>query len=91
MAPLSTTHQPERRSDFRKRVLKSGTIEFSGAGAISCVVRNQTLTGACLEFESPIGIPDRFALKISDDAARYECIVIWRRSNRVGVRFDWSK
>ena len=43
----------------RKRVLKSGTIEFGG-GVIDCAVRNLSETGAALSVESPVGIPSDF-------------------------------
>ena len=43
------------KSSLSKRILKAGRIEF-GFGAIDCVVRNVSLTGASLEVESPVGI-----------------------------------
>ena len=49
----------ERRATLRRRVLKAGTIEFGGA-TISCSVRNFSASGAALDVQSPIGIPDRF-------------------------------
>lgn len=38
----------------RQRVLKAGSIEFGG-GAIDCVVRNLSPTGAAIEVESQAG------------------------------------
>ena len=38
----------EKRDTDRNRVLKSGAIEFNG-GAIDCVVRNISETGAALD------------------------------------------
>jgi hypothetical protein len=51
----------EKRISPRRRVLKAGTIEFNG-GAIDCMVRNLSTTGAALDVTSPIGIPQRFTL-----------------------------
>src|SRR5712675_1363394 len=45
----------------RQRVLKAGKIEFSG-GAIDCVIRNISETGAAIEVASPVGIPAEFNL-----------------------------
>src|SRR5438094_637227 len=41
----------ETRRDLRHRVLKAGSISFSG-GAIDCTVRNLSTTGAALKVAS---------------------------------------
>jgi hypothetical protein len=57
----------EKRTGFRKRILKADRIDF-GVGAIDCVVlRNVSETGASLEVSSPVGIPDKFELIIVAD------------------------
>lgn len=53
----------DHRSTLRHRVLKAATISFGG-GAISCTVRNLSVSGASLEVASPIGIPETFALEM---------------------------
>lgn len=78
----------ERRVTLRQRMLKAGTIAFNRAGGISCTVRNMSPTGACLEVESQIGIPDRFTLVIESDHLRRSCRVAWRKNKRLGVAFD---
>ncbi len=78
----------ERRRVVRRRILKSGTIAFNRAGGISCSVRNISNAGACLEIESPFGIPDEFALVIDGDHIQHPCHVAWRRDKRMGVAFD---
>ncbi len=77
----------EKRSDPRMRVLKAGTIAFGG-GAIDCTVRNVTVSGALLEVESPVGIPQRFVLVIPADHISRSCRLIWASDHRIGVRFD---
>jgi hypothetical protein len=77
----------ERRSDPRQRVLKPGTIEFNRAGGVSCTVRNVSATGACIEVESPLGIPESFDLMIKGDQLIHHCKVMWRTMHRVGVSF----
>ena len=77
----------EHRSAPRHRVLKAATIEFGGGG-IDCVVRNMSETGAALEVQSPVGIPDHFTLVIPQDHASRPCRVMWRKEKRIGVTFE---
>jgi PilZ domain len=72
---------------LRQRILKAGTISFDRAG-IDCTVRNVSGTGACLEIESPVGIPNNFTLVISKDNLKRPCRVAWRSARRIGIRFD---
>jgi hypothetical protein len=76
----------EQRDCRRQRVLKSGTIAFNGA-AITCVVRNISLTGAALEVESQNGIPAAFDLIIAPGKFSEHCHVLWRKDKRIGVVF----
>jgi hypothetical protein len=76
----------ENRIATRKRVLKTGAIEFGG-GVIDCTVRNLSDTGAALSVESPVGIPTEFNLIVSDQVKRM-CRVVWRKENRLGVAFS---
>ena len=78
---------PEHRIIPRKRMFKAGTLEFNRAGAISGIVRNLSDTGAMIEVESVIGVPDDIILYIEADDFRRECKVVWRKSTRIGVRF----
>lgn len=79
----------ERRAGPRNRQLKSGTIEFNG-GAIDCVVRNASTSGAALEVASPLGIPDQFTLVIANDRTTRRCRLVWRSERRIGVMFAAS-
>jgi hypothetical protein len=77
----------EKRALNRHRVLKAATIEFGGS-AIDCTLRNLSATGAALCVPSPLGIPDKFDLVVSRDALRFACRVVWRKAERIGVRFE---
>ncbi len=77
----------ERRSSPRRKVFKAGTIEFNRAGGVSCVVRNLSQTGACLEVETPLGIPESFRLMIERDHLIHQCNLVWRSVHRIGVAF----
>lgn len=77
----------EHRISPRRRVLKAGSIQFSG-GAIDCAVRNLSKTGAALEVFTPLFIPDRFTLVVPSDQLTRPCHVVWREQRRIGVAFD---
>jgi hypothetical protein len=77
----------EKRNITRHRVLKAGTIEFGG-GAIDCMVRNMSNTGAALDVSSPIGIPEHFTLVFPADGLHMPCHVVWRKEKRIGVAFN---
>jgi hypothetical protein len=78
----------ERRSNPRRRVLKAGRIAFGRAGGFDCMIRNLSDKGACLEVESPVGIPDSFTLVVPHDAIMRHVHVQWRQAKRIGVVFD---
>jgi hypothetical protein len=77
----------EQRTTPRRRVLKAGTIEFGG-GAVNCMVRNMSNTGAALDVASPEGIPEHFTVILPTDGHRIPCQVVWRKEKRIGVTFD---
>jgi hypothetical protein len=79
----------ERRKSVRQRVFKAGKIEFNRAGGLSCLVRNLSTTGACIEVESSLDIPRAFGLWIGNDQI-YHCKVAWRSKHRIGVAFTQS-
>jgi len=76
-----------KRASPRKRVLKAGTIEFGG-GAITCMVRNMSDTGAMLDVVTPVGIPDHFTLVLRANKHRMPCRVVWWKEKRIGVVFN---
>ena len=77
----------ENRRSNRRRILKSGFVEFGG-GAISCIVRNISDGGAALDVTSPFGIPDEFNhVMEADRSDQRRCRVAWRRIGRIGVIF----
>jgi hypothetical protein len=71
----------------RRRVLKAGSIQLGGAGAIDCTVRNISETGAALEVVTPLFIPDRFTLVVPTDQLQRSCHIVWRKEKRIGVAF----
>jgi hypothetical protein len=51
----------QRRAVPRKPVLMSGAIQFAG-GAVNCLVRDMTISGAALDVAELLDIPERFIL-----------------------------
>ena len=76
----------ERRKTQRHRTLKAGNIIFNNGGGVTCMVRNMSTVGACLEVTSQLGIPDAFTLVIESDNIRRRCHIGWRSEKRIGCR-----
>ena len=76
----------ENRKTVRLRTLKAGVIAFD-RGSISCVVRNVSASGACLEVTSLLGVPDTFTLLMESDQIRQQCHVTWMKDKRIGIQF----
>jgi PilZ domain len=77
----------ERLAIPRKPVLMSGAIQFAD-GAINCLVRDMTISGAALDVADPHDIPERFNLVFKADGTHIPCHVVWRQEERIGVAFD---
>lgn len=74
---------PDRRNFPRQRIFKGADAIWHKGAFIDCVVHNISVGGACLQVNEPI--PDVFLLVLDDDPQA--CRVVWRKANRVGVRF----
>ena len=87
MGRIHESGMSENRRAPRLRTLKGGSILFGAAATIDCVIRNISETGAALEVESPVGIPEEFTLLIKGEIIKRKCRVAWRSAKRIGVRF----
>lgn len=77
---------PDRRVEQRRRSYKGATLNFnSGFGSFDCIVRNQSAHGARLSFGDIRGVPNRFELRISGEAAPRIADVRWRQADALGV------
>jgi hypothetical protein len=77
----------DKRTASRSRVLKPGLIEVDG-GAINCMVRNISNTGAALDVGSLVEVPEHFTLTLPAEGHHVPCRVVWRKERRLGVAFD---
>ncbi|WP_417668014.1 PilZ domain-containing protein [Roseibium sp.] len=78
----------EQRQTNRKRTLKGGRIVFGGLSQVfDCTIRNTSETGALLVLPSTLGVPGAFLLYVDNECTRRPVEVVWRREDRMGVRF----
>ncbi|MET0633046.1 MAG: PilZ domain-containing protein [Xanthobacteraceae bacterium] len=75
----------DRRISPRMRTLKGGQIFWSIGSPVTCIVRNLSETGACLEVHTPV--PQNFELVFDGNELRRSCRVVWRKESRIGVKF----
>jgi PilZ domain len=78
----------EKRAVPRHRVLKGGTLAFSGGGGVDCTVRNISSNGARVDISNPVGLPEAFTLVIETDHFMRRCHAVWSSEKRIGVAFD---
>ncbi len=82
----------DARSSARKRMLKTAYAAFNDQfSAVACIVRNQSDTGAKLEFTDMSLIPDSFWLHIELDGFKVLCTQVWQVGSFCGVTFIGEK
>jgi hypothetical protein len=79
----------EKRTASRYRVLKQGSLAFSGGGGVDCMVRNISSGGARLDVANPFCLPQSFTLVIETDQFMRRCRPVWCSDSRIGVAFDY--
>ena len=78
----------ERRGSPRHRVLKSGTLRYNrGYGALECIVRNISDSGARLAFGETAAVPSEFDFWLNGSEAPVRAVVRWRGLEAVGIEF----
>jgi hypothetical protein len=86
----------EQRWSSRKSTVLAGTIISDQlSGAVSCVVRDLSATGALIDLRAAkssviansSGLPNAFSLVLLRDNSEVRCEVMWRKPTSIGVRF----
>ncbi|MGI9484156.1 MAG: PilZ domain-containing protein [Hyphomicrobiales bacterium] len=78
----------DMRRHPRMRTLKSGSVCFPGSlGIADCTIRDLSLSGARLYFNSTFWLPGKFKQRIETDNIEVACKVVWRTDNVLGVMF----
>lgn len=85
------------RFSHRKHAASAGIIYSNEInGAVHCVVRDMSVTGARLLIKESklvpknngkLGLPSQFTLNIRLDRVAVNCQVVWQNQDEVGVRF----
>lgn len=77
----------EKRIAPRHRVLKRGTLAFGGGG-IDCTVRSMSETGARVDVESVVGVPQEVTLVIESDRFARRARSVWKKEKQIGLAFE---
>ena len=75
----------ERRTTSRHQNPKAGVILLERAFRVECMIRDSSPAGVGLLLPNAIVLPDDFYLTF--DYAVRRCITVWRRLDRIGVKF----
>lgn len=78
----------DRRTKQRNPAFKFGIITWEPDRRILSIVKNISPTGALLEAENALEIPDQFTLTIDTERASRSCRVTWKKSKQIAVNFD---
>jgi PilZ domain len=75
----------ERRKTPRHQRPKAGVIRLERVSIVECTARDFSAAGAGLFLPDAITLPEKFDLTF--DGATRHCVVVWRRADRVGLKF----
>lgn len=80
--------EQEHRINPRHRTLKGGKMSYANETCVvDCVIRYLSLRGASLVIPMTVGIPACFTLVDTQGGTRHSAQIVWRKGDRVGVRF----
>jgi hypothetical protein len=78
----------ERRRFPRTKVFKGAKLVLRGRSTVSCVVRNLSNHGACLQLPSTADLCAEFDLSFDAGRTLRKCRIAWQTLTNVGVSFD---
>jgi hypothetical protein len=78
----------DRRTAPRHRVFKGARLALPGGGAVDCIVRNISSSGARIDVVNPRGLPEMFTLVIAADQFKRRCHSVWSHDKQIGVAFE---
>jgi hypothetical protein len=80
--------QADQRSKHRKQTFKFGIITCVANRRVLSVVKNISPTGALIEVDNALEIPDEFTLTIESESAVRACRVAWKKAKQIAVNFN---
>lgn len=78
----------DQRSKHRKQTFKFGIITCGADRRILSVVKNISPTGALIEVDHALEIPDEFTLAIESEPSARVCRVAWKKAKQIAVNFN---
>ena len=81
----------DRRTKERNPTFKFGVISCEPDRRILSVVKNISPTGALVELDNAVEIPDEFTLAIESEAGARLCRVAWRNAKQLAVTFEGER
>jgi hypothetical protein len=78
----------EQRRAQRAETRKSGRIVLTNGSGMTCMIRNLSPSGACLQVASHFGIPRDIFLWIVGENVKRPCRIVWRSNQQLGVVFS---
>ena len=77
-----------RPREHRRKAFKAGIISYQNhALTVDCVIRDISSSGAKLQFQDGVMVPENFTLTIPMEGKRVDCQVRWRHKNQIGAVF----
>ena len=76
----------DKRRASRRDVRRAARISFAKQNLV-CTVRNVSATGASIQVADVSAIPDSFRLVMEMETAARLCVVVWRKTTQIGVKF----
>jgi hypothetical protein len=80
--------QADRRGKHRKQTFKFGIITCGANRRILSVVKNISETGALIEVDNALEVPDEFTLAIESEPAARVCRVVRKTAKEIAVNFN---
>lgn len=78
----------EQRRAQREETRQAGRIVLANGSGMTCMIRNLSSTGACLQVDSHFGIPRDIFLWIVGEDVKRPCRIVWRSNHQLGVLFS---
>lgn len=83
--------EADRRTKPRNGTFKIGIIACDPERRVLSVVKNISSTGALLELDNALEIPDQFTLAIESESSPRFCRVAWKKVKQIAVNFEAAR
>jgi hypothetical protein len=78
----------DRRTKPRSDTFKIAVIACDPERRVLSVVKNISPTGALLELDNALEVPDQFTLAIESESSPRFCRVAWKKAKQIAVSFE---